>query len=343
MTFFEASLYISLALFGFGLIYKVSTWFRYNIGPGDGKTSVSVRVLAAIRGIFLTVFSPKILTLIKVFILDILLQVRTLRESLLRWIMHMCIFYGFLFLLLFHALDKFTSSVLFADYASTVNPFLFLRDISFALVIIGLALALYRRLIMKEPRLLTSAMDHYTIILIAVIMLSGVFLEATKIFSYSSYQNMVAQFSDTDDEQELRSLEAYWINDFGVVSPDLKGPFDKELLAQGKELHEMSCAACHSRPHWAPISYGLSMISKPFALGLDRAHVPTILLYIHFLACFVGLAYLPFSKMFHMSVSPLSLLANAVMDRERSDPANIATRQVMELDACTHCGTCSLQ
>jgi heterodisulfide reductase subunit C len=85
------------------------------------------------------------------------------------------------------------------------------------------------------------------------------------------------------------------------------------------------------------------MISKPFALGLDRAHVPTILLYIHFLACFVGLAYLPFSKMFHMFVSPLSLLANAVMDRERSDPANIATRQVMELDACTHCGTCSLQ
>jgi Fe-S oxidoreductase len=34
-------------------------------------------------------------------------------------------------------------------------------------------------------------------------------------------------------------------------------------------------------------------------------------------------------------------MANAVMDEERSDPANIATRQIMELDACTHCGTCS--
>jgi len=32
-----------------------------------------------------------------------------------------------------------------------------------------------------------------------------------------------------------------------------------------------------------------------------------------------------------------------VMDRETSDPANIATRQAMELDACTHCGTCSLR
>jgi len=31
------------------------------------------------------------------------------------------------------------------------------------------------------------------------------------------------------------------------------------------------------------------------------------------------------------------------MEKDKSDPANIATRQVMELDACTHCGTCSLR
>jgi heterodisulfide reductase subunit C len=31
------------------------------------------------------------------------------------------------------------------------------------------------------------------------------------------------------------------------------------------------------------------------------------------------------------------------MDRQRSHPANIATRQMIELDACTHCGTCSLR
>ncbi|MDY7038286.1 MAG: 4Fe-4S dicluster domain-containing protein, partial [Thermodesulfobacteriota bacterium] len=40
--------------------------------------------------------------------------------------------------------------------------------------------------------------------------------------------------------------------------------------------------------------------------------------------------------------SPLSLLSNSVMNEGRSDPANIATRQVMELDACTHCCTCTL-
>jgi heterodisulfide reductase subunit C len=68
-----------------------------------------------------------------------------------------------------------------------------------------------------------------------------------------------------------------------------------------------------------------------------------VLWYIHFLACLVGLAYLPFSKMFHIFSSTLSLLANSVMEKGKSYPANIATRQVMELDACTHCGTCSLR
>jgi heterodisulfide reductase subunit C len=30
------------------------------------------------------------------------------------------------------------------------------------------------------------------------------------------------------------------------------------------------------------------------------------------------------------------------MDKKRSHPANIATRQILELDACTHCGSCTL-
>ena len=47
--------------------------------------------------------------------------------------------------------------------------------------------------------------------------------------------------------------------------------------------------------------------------------------------------------MFHIFSTPASLLANAVMAKETSAPANIATRQAMELDACMRCGTCSLR
>jgi len=339
---FTVSLYIALIIFVLGLCYRISNWFRYSLDKDDGRPGTATRVSAAIKGIFLTLFSARILTLLEAFVTDVLFQVRVYRESRLRWAMHLCIYWGFLLLLLMHALEKFTSSLLFSDYASTLNPFLFLRNIFAAAVIVGLGIAVYRRFVLKVPHLITNTMDIYAMVVLAVIMLSGIFLEAAKIVSYNDYQRMVEEYADSDDEQELRSLESYWVEKFGVVAPNRKGPFDKERLAQGKELHEMSCAACHSRPQWAFISYGVAEAIKPIAIGLDRAGFPKLLWYIHFLACFVGLAYLPFSKMFHIFASPLSILTNAVADKERFDPANSATKEIIELDSCTRCKTCSL-
>ena len=340
--FYDVALYISLAIFGICLIYKVSTWFRYTIGTDAADISTSARVLAALKGIISTLLSSKILDLLKVFVLDVLLQIKVLRQDRLRWAMHMCIYLGFMLLLLMHALDNIITAALFEDYSSTINPFLFLRDLFGVVIVLGVAIAVYRRFILKVPRHITSAMDIYAIIILAVIMISGFFLEGTKITSYTRYQDMVEEYTIEADEEELRALESYWVAKFGVVSPNLKGPFDAETLEMGEEAHD-ACVDCHSRPHWGFTGYAVAMITKPVALGLDKAGVSTILWYLHFLACFIGLAYLPFSKFFHMFTSPLSLLANAVMDPEKSDPANIATRQVLELDACMHCGTCSVQ
>lgn len=339
--FFTVTLYTALAIFGLGLIYKMSTWFRYKIGVDARKIPTSTRVGMAVKGIVSTLFSVKIFTLIKIFILDVILQVKVLRQDFLRWLMHICLYGGFMLLLLLHALDKFITAKLFSPYYSTLNPFFFLRDLFGVLVIIGIAIAIYRRFIVKLPHLRTNAKDSYAIIILAIIMVSGVLLGGVKITSYSSYQSMVEQYIFSGDEQELKSLEAFWVQEFGVVSPTVRGPLAAETLEAGKTLHEMSCAECHSRPQSAFLSYGVAKAITPVALGLDRAGLPAILWYIHFLACWVGLAYLPFSKMFHILASPLSLMANAVMDKDRSQPANIATRQVMELDACTHCGTCT--
>ncbi|MCJ7775262.1 MAG: 4Fe-4S dicluster domain-containing protein [Desulfobulbaceae bacterium] len=339
--FYDIALYVSLAIFGIGMIYKISNWFRRSIGINPRDITTSKRVSAAAKGILGTVFSGKIFTLLKVFFVDVILQIRILREDFLRWLMHMLIYGGFMLLLLMHALDGIITEALFSEYASTLNPFMFLRDLFGFMVIVGIGIAIYRRIVMKVPRLKTNPMDSYAIIILAIIMLSGIFLEATKITSHTRYQEMVEDYADTDDEEELRTLESFWVQNFDIVSPTVKGPFEEEILAQGAEFHDMSCAGCHSRPGWAFTGYAVAKITKPIALGLDRANMPTLLWYLHFLACFVGMAYLPFSKMFHIFASPVSLLANAVMEKEKSDPANIATRQVMELDACTHCGTCS--
>ncbi|MBW2142797.1 MAG: hypothetical protein JRG75_00160, partial [Deltaproteobacteria bacterium] len=334
---FTVLLYVSLGIFSIGLIYKVSTWFTRKIGISADDIAVSTRVFTDIKGTLGVVFSPKILTLLKVFILDVLFQKKIFKVDLLRWVMHMLIFYGFMLLLLMHALDSFISESLFSNYYSTLNPFMFIRDLSALLVIAGIAIAMYRRFILKIPRLKTSAMDHYAIMIVAVIMISGIFLEGTKIMSHTAFQDMVDEYGDLDDEEEMLALESFWIADFGVVSPNVKAPFDRDVLAQGKELHEMTCVDCHSSPKWAFTGYATAKILSPVALALDRIGSTEILWYIHIIACFLGLAYLPFSKMFHIIASPISLLTNAVMDSEKSDPANIATRQIMELDACTHC------
>ena len=341
---YTIALYTSLAIFAVGLVYRVSNWFRWKIGPEAGGISSSTRVWAAAKAIVSTVFSAKIGTLVKVLVLDVFLQLWLLKKDFLRWLAHTCIFGGFMLLLLMHGLDRFVSSVLF-DYYSTLNPFLLLRNLFGLVVIVGLGIVFYRRLLSRAPRPKTTAVDFYAIFILAVIMISGFVLEGTKILSHSIYQEMVDEYGGLGEEEtnELRALEAYWVQGFGVVSPDVKGPFDEKTLEQGDELHEMSCASCHSRPQWALLSYPASRVIQPMALLMDRANVHIGLWYLHFLACFFGLAYLPFSKFFHIISTPVYLLVDGVMDEAKSNPANLATRQALQIDACTHCGDCTVR
>ncbi|MEE9121178.1 MAG: respiratory nitrate reductase subunit gamma, partial [Syntrophobacteria bacterium] len=257
--FFTISLYVALAIFGLGLVYKISTWFRYKIGIDAGEMPSSARVAAAFKGIVSTLFSVKIFTLLKVFVLDVLLQIRVLREDFLRWLMHMCIYVGFMLLLLMHALGNIITSALFENYYSTINPFLFLRDLFGVVIILGVAIAVYRRFILKTPRHITSAMDIYAIIILAIIMFSGFLHKGAKITSYTRYQDMVEEYTIETDEEELRALESYWVAKFGVVSPNVKDPFDAEILELGEEAHD-ACVDCHSRPQWGFTSYAAAMI-----------------------------------------------------------------------------------
>jgi heterodisulfide reductase subunit C/nitrate reductase gamma subunit len=340
--FYSISLYIALAIFIGGLIYKIATWLSRNISGDSKDIPTSKRVSSALKGILVTVFSAKILTLIKIFVLDVLLQRKVLTEDTVRWVTHILIYGAFMLLVLMHALDTFITSAIVSNYSATLNPFLFLRDLFGALVIIGICMAIYRRCILRPPRLHTNPMDTYAILLIAVIMLSGILLEGTKIGSYSLYKNMVTEYAGIEEgEEEFTALTAFWVDTFGTISPDIKAPFKDEILAAGKELHEMSCSGCHSQPRWAFMGYPIARAVKGAAVGLDKAGIHTILWYIHFLACFIGLAYLPFSKFLHIITAPVSLLANSIMDKNTSDPANRATRQAVELDACTHCGACT--
>ena len=338
---FTISLYAALIIFCLGLIFKIGTWFTKKPTPASQHMSALHRLTSGIKGIIRTIVSKKILTLITVFILDGIFQRKVFKENPFRWLIHILIYGGFMLLLLMHALDSFITQALFPDYAATLNPFMFLRDLFGALVIIGILLAVYRRFIMKAPRLTTTPMDTYAIVIVAVIMLSGILLEGVKIPSYTRYKQMVEDYAGLEEgEEDYQALTAFWVKEFHTVAPDMTEPFSPELIETGREYHEMSCMACHSKPQWAFTGYLVSQAVTPIALPVDRAGIPTVLWYIHFLSCLVGLAYLPFSKFIHLITTPLSLVVNSVMDTS-ADPANIATRQALEFDACMHCGTCT--
>ena len=243
---FNYLFYSALIIFLLGLVYKISKWFTTKFGDAGQDFSALQRVTSAAKGIARIVFSSKLLLVLNALLVDVLLQARVFKEDGLRWLAHMLIFYGFMLLLLMHALDSEFTAVLFTDYYATVNPFFFLRDLFGAMVLAGVGMAVFRRYLSKPRRLRTGPRDHYAIIILSVIMLSGIGLIGLKITSYGEFTIMVEDYAGLDDEEEIQALEAVWVKDFGVVSPNIKAPFDEDLLSAGREVHESSCLDCHA-------------------------------------------------------------------------------------------------
>jgi len=335
-----ALVYISLTVCCAGAGYKVFTWFSHSLG--SKRFTFFSRASAAARGICLTLFSRQFPTILKAFFLDVLFQARLLRESPLKWAAHFLIFVAFSLLLLLHALGTFITPLIFSNYYSTLNPFLFLRDLLGFFILVGLGVGVFFRFLRRAPdRSASSPMDIYTLLIFAAIVVSGIVLEGVKITSVSEFRQMAEDYTVGEDEDSLKSLEAYWVENYGVVSSDLAKPFSPEMITKGRVVHTVSCQQCHSPVQWAFMDYTVSKLLAPVAVYLDSDLARSTLYYVHFLICLIGLAYLPFSKVFHIFTGPICILANAVMNRTHSHPANMMTKQIIELDACTHCGTCT--
>jgi len=74
--FYNIALYTALIIFGIGLIYKISGWFRFSIGINAKNIKTSTRILTAVKGLLTVILSKKVLILIRVFIIDVLFQIR---------------------------------------------------------------------------------------------------------------------------------------------------------------------------------------------------------------------------------------------------------------------------
>src|SRR5512146_301709 len=144
-TLFHATLYASLALCALGLAWRASAWFRVRVGPDTHAVTPSQRVAAALRAAAAILFGLRLFRAFSALFLDVLLLRRLYANAKLRWLGHQLILVGFTLLLLMHALAALVSEELFPGYQPTLEPYLFLRNLFGAMVLVGVCLLLSGR------------------------------------------------------------------------------------------------------------------------------------------------------------------------------------------------------
>ncbi len=341
---FQTALYASLLLCALGILWRVSAWFRIRIGPDARDVTLSQRLAAVFRGAASTLASRQVFCVLGAFFLDVLLLRRLFENEKLRWLGHLLVVVGFMLLLLMHALATIVSVKLFEGYQPTLDPYLFLRDFSGALVLIGVALLIFgRRRRWTGFPTVRRPIDAAFVTLLAFVLVTGFLLEAHKIASPRAFYRMAEQFIGTTEPEKIEPLRALWASEFGVAFDDLKHPIDPRLVEAGRELHRNACAACHAKPASAFVSYPVARVLAPVTELLDRGRADSWLLYLHVFACFFGLASLPFTGFFHAVISPVSLLVSAAGPSREFSAAGRASRRALALDACVRCGICDLR
>jgi heterodisulfide reductase subunit C len=342
MSLFAGSLWFCGVVCLAGTAWRLSRWLspdRSLAVPGLPPSPIlSLRLRSLSRRDTIRAFPRLLLTLVR----DILLQGHLVRKgSLWRWIMHFCLFAGFSGLLFFHALEDLVSRPLFPGYEPTLDPWQFLRDLFGVLVIVGLGVALSRRLFVRDMRRTTRFEDLFTLGLIGLMVGSGFLLEASKMVSPAVFDRMAADYLPAPDEADLAALRDFWTTDRGMVFPETAPGTARPsagLLEKGRDLSEASCAPCHSPPRSAFVSAPLSRILAPSDAGRDA-----FAWWLHVLSCLFALAWLPFGKLFHILSTPVGILLHSL------DPGQEALRprpqtpmkRAVGLDACTNCGVCS--
>ena len=323
MSFVQAGTYAGLVLCLAGLLWRMRRWSRpksalHVSGAQGGRKQNPGRLLL-------------------VFLRDVLLLARTGNKSPYRWLAHGLILAGFAYLLVFHALGGFFIAPLVDNFQPTGDPWRFLRNLAGAMVLLGLVMALLRRLKDRRLRGLSRFQDWFLLLLLTGIMLSGFMLEAGKIISPAVFERMTKEYMVSGETRDLAALKAYWAREQGAVfaKPPASVP---QALRAGAEIAARNCLHCHGKTGNAFVSRQIARGLAGLAGWLDQSGTRRALYYLHVILCLLGLACLPWGKLIHPLATPLWLMQRPVEGREENRPAPI----LPALDACTRCGECSL-
>jgi nitrate reductase gamma subunit len=176
----------ALLVFGLGLAVASSVWLRGTVHGKDGL-SVGEKLSYLAADACGVIFSRRLFTLLKCFLLDGLLLRRTLKESVSRWLMHGLILWPFLarFLLgiwtwcmaTFWPAASLTQTLI----DKNAPPVALAYDWLALLVVVGAIFALLRRAADRQMREVTTAGDVAITALLGGIFVFGFIVEGARL------------------------------------------------------------------------------------------------------------------------------------------------------------------
>lgn len=168
-----------------GMMLMISFWYKGSV-KGE-EASLHKKIAISSESVWKTLFSRQAFSLIRIFILDIVLQKRILKESVSRWSMHSLIFTAILLRL---GLSLLTS---IGFYFSPESDWLlalmdknhgftaWVNDLLGLFILLGIAWAVVKRFVVKPDHVVSEYQDTLTLVLLGSLVLAGFLLEGARI------------------------------------------------------------------------------------------------------------------------------------------------------------------
>ena len=299
LTVFWVIHLVMLGLFGVELVFIVSVWLKARV-PGLAPDASRWRKLGAtISQAFKLVFSRRIWVLLKSLVRDGMVHQRLYRRDVRRWAVHISVFGSWLllgivstitgvvveFLPLFGMGPEQAASIpLFGHmFHADVWWVALVNEVLGLVVMGGMLLVVYRRYIKKDPQLRTIPADTVTIALLTIIAFSGFPAEVFRLLA--DYTTAAGVFAP----------------DPHMLSPDKLPPVLDNVWA----------------PQWGFVGYLSALVLGGLHIGPGVWEVlHNVFFWLHFVIVTALLYYLPFSRFFHVIMSPVIVAYNTMVEQE---------------------------
>jgi nitrate reductase gamma subunit len=186
----------------------------------------------------------------------VLLQTQLFRENKYRWISHMCLTWGTVELFFVGSLGNMLVDLHIIDLSKDAGWFALVNDLGGVALLLGIALAGYRRYYIKERQVITIGEDGLVLGWLFALTAGGFLLNAVRILAEG-------------------------------VPATLAG--------------------------YSFVAYGVAFVFN--SLAVDWVTIHRVMWWLHVILAFGLVAYLPYSKLWHIVTSPISIVMGTQAER----------------------------